>query len=235
MPGVIELDLDVPAGVTVYPARLHGAACAVLGLHEPVFSVSPMAATPGGARWRIGWLPDRPPELDVSGGVRIGPDMCPVVRRDVRHVPFAELAAAPAIRAVELQLTSPLWFSRNGRDYALPDPVLVVDSLIRRWNDNAPVEFGIDRELRERLRATVYLTDMDGRTERGQVSATMYQIGFVGYLRLALTRVAAPETEQVLAALMQFAAIAGIGAQTTHGFGAVELLATVPVHRQGVC
>jgi hypothetical protein len=42
---------------------------------------------------------------------------------------------------------------------------------------------------------------------------------------IALNRQADPTTHTVFAALMRFAAIAGLGAQTTHGFGATDLIA----------
>ena len=64
MPATLELDLDVTVAPTVYPARLHGAACALLG-HPPPggtpdFSAWPLVAHGERTRWRLGWLPDRP-------------------------------------------------------------------------------------------------------------------------------------------------------------------------------
>lgn len=64
---------------------------------------------------------------------------------------------------------------------------------------------------------------MDGRTVSTPVSATMHQTGFVGTIRLALTRAAGAPLASLFAALMRYTDIAGLGAQTTHGFGAVRL------------
>ena len=64
MPAVLDLDLAVPTGTQVYPARLHGAACSMLegnetahaAQHKP-FSVGPLIeASSGQTRWRVGWL-----------------------------------------------------------------------------------------------------------------------------------------------------------------------------------
>ncbi|HEY6424083.1 MAG TPA: CRISPR system precrRNA processing endoribonuclease RAMP protein Cas6, partial [Pseudonocardiaceae bacterium] len=68
-----------------------------------------------------------------------------------------------------------------------------------------------------------YLEDATLETRRAQVSRTMWQTGFVGAARLALTKTSDDVTAQVFAALIRFAEFAGVGAQTTHGFGAVRL------------
>ena len=47
--------------------------------------------------------------------------------------------------------------------------------------------------------------------------------GHLGAARLALTRAGDDVTARVFAALTCFAEFAGVGAQTTHGFGAVRL------------
>jgi len=74
----------------------------------------------------------------------------------------------------------------------------------------------------------VRLASMDGRTVSTPVTANMQQTGFVGSVRLALGRDAGQDVAGAFAALMRFTDIAGIGAQTTHGFGAVRLLGLNP-------
>lgn len=51
----------------------------------------------------------------------------------------------------------------------------------------------------------------------------MNQTGFLGSARIGLTKTTDHTTRTVFAALMRFAVVAGIGAQTTHGFGSVRL------------
>jgi CRISPR-associated endoribonuclease Cas6 len=237
MPAVVELDLDVRREVIVYPARLHGAACRLL---EPVtvahaardkpFAVGPMgvsdraAGVAGVARWRLGWLGVDVPAVSASS-VWFGRTRCPVLRRRVHPIDFADLAACLPARHAELELLSPTFFARNGRDYALPDPVLILGSALRRWNAHAPAEHAVTAEQRERLLGTVYVgSGLVGRTVSAAVSATMRQTGFVGTVPLALTRAASDTVARIFAMLLRFAAIAGVGAQTTHGFGATRLL-----------
>ncbi len=55
------------------------------------------------------------------------------------------------------------------------------------------------------------------------VTEQIRQVGFVGEAELRLLKTASAGTAELFGALMRFAAIAGIGAQTTHGFGAVEV------------
>jgi len=231
MPAVVTLDLVAPADLWVYPARLHGAACAMVerqwgGGHcaqRKPFSVGPLlGGGSGAARWRLGWLADPVPRLSPEV-VRFGPHPCAVADCQTREVPFASLAAGPPAWSAELDVISPLYFSRNGRDHPLPDPVLMLRSTLDRWNAFAPAPLAVPEPVRRELLATVWLAAMDGRTVSTAVTATMQQTGFVGTARLALTRAAGRVAATAFAALMRFADIAGIGAQTTHGFGAVRL------------
>ena len=117
-----------------------------------------------------------------------------------------------------------MYFSRNGRDHPIPDPVLIVGSLTRRWNSWAPTALSVPDELRERLCAAVLLADMQGGTVTAPVTADRDQVGFTGTARLGLLRRSDPDVGVAFGALMRFAELAGVGAQVTHGFGAVDLL-----------
>jgi CRISPR-associated endoribonuclease Cas6 len=230
VPAVLDLELSVPAGIRVYPARLHGAACVMLedasvphtAQHKP-FSVGPLfEAGAGRARWRLGWLAaTEPPQLPEA--VALGPARCAVQPARPASVTFAELLTRPPVRHVELQFVSPTFFARKGRDLPLPEPVLVMRSLAARWDAHAPPELALPAEVLSALLDSVYLDEMAGETRRAQVSRTMWQTGFVGAARLALTRAGDDVTARVFAALTCFAEFAGVGAQTTHGFGAVRL------------
>jgi CRISPR-associated endoribonuclease Cas6 len=230
MPAVITLDL-LPAGnLQLYPARLHGAACALVeplwdGEHDAQrkpFSTGPLVANAGLARWRLGWLASSPPQLSPQT-VRFGPQPCQVVGCDIQGVPFGSLAGGEPAWSADLDIVSPLYFSRNGRDHPLPDPVLMLRSALDRWNAFAPQPFQIPDTIVRDLLGTVWLASMEGQTASTPVSATMHQTGYVGTARLALTRAADAPVASTFAALMRYADIAGLGAQTTHGFGAVRL------------
>jgi CRISPR-associated endoribonuclease Cas6 len=234
MPAVIEVHLARQAGLAVYPARLHGAACTLLEspdadhtAQRKPFSVGPLIDRGDGVGWTLGWLAHGPPP-QVTSSVRFGRTCCPVLAHRVDHCSFAELAATLPVRHAELEIVSPMFFSRNGRDHPLPDPVLIVRSALNRWNHHAPAALAVNDELSRMLLATVWLADMHGRTVRASVTATMDQAGFVGTVRLALLAHADRTTAAVFGALMRFAAIAGLGAQTTHGFGVTRLLRLEP-------
>ncbi|MDN5758493.1 MAG: CRISPR system precrRNA processing endoribonuclease RAMP protein Cas6, partial [Tomitella sp.] len=100
----------------------------------------------------------------------------------------------------------------------------IVRSAMDRWDHHAPDAFTIPTDARADLLATVFLADMDGRTVRGAVGARTDQTGYLGTVVLALTRRATDPTAALFGAMLRFADIAGVGAQTTHGFGAVTLL-----------
>ncbi|HSV64358.1 MAG TPA: CRISPR system precrRNA processing endoribonuclease RAMP protein Cas6 [Mycobacteriales bacterium] len=234
MPAIIRLHLLTPPGLRVYPARLHGAVCALL---EPAwvrhrdqrkpFSTGPLSGDGNTAAWRLGWLADEPVELDVNE-VAFGPLVCPVLRCDVEQILYAELAAGPPAWTADVDVISPLYFSRNGRDHPLPDPVLMLRSAVERWNAFAPAALQVADDIAQALLGGVWLASMSGATATTPVTATMHQTGFVGQARLALGRHAPPQVPEAFAALMRFADIAGLGAQTTHGFGAVRLAALGP-------
>lgn len=235
MPAVLDFELSVPAGARIYPARLHGAACAMLegtdvahtAQHKP-FSVGPLIeAGPGQTQWRVGWLgsAELPP---IPETVALGPARCAIRTTRPQRRSFAELLAGTPVRQVELRFISPTFFARKGRDLPLPDPVLITHSLATRWDAHAPPELALPAEVLTALLDTVYLADAAIDTRRAQVSQTMWQTGFVGAAQLALTKAADAATTHVFTALTRFAEFAGVGAQTTHGFGAVRLAEPPP-------
>jgi CRISPR-associated endoribonuclease Cas6 len=121
-----------------------------------------------------------------------------------------------------------MFFSRNGRDLPVPEPVLMVRSLVSRWNAHAPAELAIEDDTVRQLADGVYLAGMRGGTEQVAVTPQLRQLGFVGTAELGLLRTVSAHAGEVFGALMRFAAIAGVGAQTTHGFGAVGVTIVAP-------
>ncbi|MFF7976832.1 CRISPR system precrRNA processing endoribonuclease RAMP protein Cas6 [Streptomyces sp. NPDC007905] len=227
------------------PAQLHGLACALFegagadhtSQHKP-FSTSPLlAADPrrGIAELCIGWLDDRThPPLDVLVGhrIRLGSQFFTVVHADPEPAPYEALLSAPAARRAELTFLSPTLFTRSGRWIPLPDPELVYQSLLRRWNQYAPAPIA-ETVVKELLDAVV-LTAHDILSQpvalpRGN------RVGFTGQAALALLGGTSPEAAAAFSALTRFAAVAGVGAQTTHGLGYVRTALTdrTPPSRPG--
>ena len=226
MPATLDLVLGLDVPPVVYPARMHGAACALFGHPEPGgrprFSVWPLVDRGDRASWRVGWLAAEPCPRDVAA-VTFGDDTHRVLDVAVREWTYPELAAARPARHADLDVHSPMFFSRNGRDLPLPDPVLIIQSLVGRWDHHAPPAFTVPDDVRRALLATVYLVGMDGGTVTGAVGTRTAQTGFVGSVSLALTRAADDPTASAFATLLRYAEIAGLGAQTGHGFGATTV------------
>lgn len=230
MPTLLTLRLTEPTGSPPFPAHVHAAACGLLeapdadhtAQHKP-FAVGAPVAERGAVTWRLGWLPDAalpagwPPQQ-----LRLGGSVCRVTQAQQQPQPFAALAASGPVTRVQVRFLTPTYFSRNGRDVPLPDPVLVLRSLTQRWNAFAPAALAIDEGLGRELLGTVVLTDADVHTVRVQVGRDAWQTGFVGDTELALTRTASPTIGAIFAALLRYAAVAGIGARTTYGFGEVS-------------
>jgi len=252
MPALLRVQLRASAAVP--PRHLLGAAAVICededaDHHAAVksFAVGPLASSPavggdGSCWWTIGWLaaagvpPGWPPTT-----VRFGPKVCPVVGFDGRVSTYAELAAGPPARRVRLTTASPLFFSRNGRDLPLPEPVLIVRGLLARWNAFAPEVLRVGDEDAAALVGAVFLDEMTGTTRRTDIGPGLRQVGFEGRAELRLLRTASAQTCQVFAALARFAEFAGVGAQTTAGFGrvtvdldprAVSAEQTLPVDRR---
>jgi CRISPR-associated endoribonuclease Cas6 len=239
VPAVLTLQLAAPKLPAAGPRQLLGAACRLFEGAESdhkaavkPFAVGPLVpaggddgAEPGRAAfaWRLGWLADDEPPNWPPTQVDLGAATCPVLGYAQESWPFARLAATPPTRRAEMRVLTPMFFSRNGRDLPLPDPVLVVRSLVGRWNAHAPAGLGLSDEDARAVAECVYLVGMaSGRTVEVVVMPKVRQVGFVGSVELGLLRAASARTASVFGALMRFAGIAGVGAQTTHGFGAVE-------------
>ncbi|WP_131765429.1 CRISPR system precrRNA processing endoribonuclease RAMP protein Cas6 [Candidatus Protofrankia californiensis] len=135
--------------------------------------------------------------------------------------PFARLASAGPTRRVRLRMLTPTFFSRNGRDLPLPEPVLIVRSLLTRWNAHAPAALAIGDDGARELVGAVFLEAVSGASRQVSVTEQIRQVGFVGDAELRLLKTAS--AADVFGALTRFAAIVGVGAQATHGFGAVEV------------
>lgn len=137
----------------------------------------------------------------------------------LEHTDWDVLRKWSGDRAWQLRVTSPATFRSRNRTSPWADPVTVARGLLRRWKalHERTAPGTVDGGAR-----SVWVSDLDGQSEvailRGRVVS-----GYVGRLRYVADGPA--EEAEAFAALMNFAAFAGIGSHTTYGFGTV-----VPEH-----
>ena len=220
--------------------HLHALTCNTIerplaGVHDEqvkFFTFGPLQETtqaPAGALWRLHWLRDdcdvTPLLLHADGKrVRLGRGHMTLHYLKSAAAPFAEMARLPAVDDMTFDFHTPTHWSRSGRRYVLPDPELLVRGLVKRWNDcqvpDSPLTIGPEdaRELGSRLE----LAEHDIRSAELLVGAKRSVTGFVGRVRVRLAgRQRSPRAGALLSRLSAFSNYSGVGAQTTHGCGAV--------------
>jgi CRISPR-associated endoribonuclease Cas6 len=238
MPTLIEMCLKATWMVRPDTRQLHGLACSLfeaestehLGQDKP-FTVWPLTSAPGSeGEWmlRAAWLPDELPPVTASSAdqLRVGHVRCLVTESTQRRVTRAALAAGPALPAVTIRFTSPVFFSQNGTDVLVPDPRLIAGSWRRRWNTSLPEghQLAVTDDAWQVMHRALALTDFDLRTETRDSGHGRDRSGFTGTATLRLARNTPAAARQVLGTLARFAEYCGTGAQATHGFGATVLL-----------
>lgn len=153
MPATVRLMLDLAERPRIYPARLHGAARALLetdrsdrSRQPKLFAAGPLHDVGGHTRWRLGWLADHDPP-PLPNRIRFGDTPCPVLDVGAEQASYVELARSEPARQAQLRMLSPLCCSRSGRGHPLPGPVLIVSDVAQRWTAHAPEAFIIASEL----------------------------------------------------------------------------------------
>jgi CRISPR-associated endoribonuclease Cas6 len=136
---------------------------------------------------------------------------------------WAELLRTPPSPDAYLRFITPVVFKRAGAHYPLPEPSLLLQSLLNTWNAFAPI--ACPTAVAERL-LEVTIRDFELRT----VTARSHEpiVGALGSMTLHLRHASEDECAW-LACLTRFARYAGVGARTTAGFGMVA--APPPVAR----
>lgn len=170
----------------------------------------------------VAWLPEgQAPFTSWPDEVRLGNTRYAVGGINSSTESFASLAHTdPSNGSAGFLFQSPTWFSRNGRIYPLPDPVLMYSGLARRWNSHAPDPLGMSPEVVKSIAGGVELVECDGMTQEFDLGKFVRR-GFVGS---ALFICANQGVWGHFAALSRFAEFCGVGAHTTHGGGCVELV-----------
>lgn len=127
---------------------------------------------------------------------------------------YPRLFQAPEGPDLPLRFFSPTFFRRKGVHYPLPEPRLVLEGLLRRFEALFPLP--IPEGVREALLERTTVRWFEGKTVRAE--AEVEAVGFVGRVVYHLPKA----TEEELAwlwALGRFAFYAGVGAKTSLGFG----------------
>lgn len=230
VPAEFLLQLEHDRALLPTPDQLHGAACALFeqehGDHaaqDKPFTAA-VGRAPHATMLRLTWLSDvSPPALTCVPTVRLGGATARVADLHVTTVTYEALHATSPGRTASLSFRSPLMFRRDGRVVPLPDPVLILQSLGRRWNQFAPAELAVTPDVLADLRRQVHLRSFEGRTETALHVHGTATTGFVGDATLGLPATVAQSSAHALAVLCAAAPFLGCGASTTRGFGLVAV------------
>jgi hypothetical protein len=252
VPAIIEVRASVPADSSsaVDYLDVHRLACYLLEppearshrLQDKPFSVWPPLSvadqplvedsSPGFdlISLRFNWLATTPPPVDeVQDRLQRTPHLGTHVPLtplglEVQELTYGDLCAGTPQMVCDVEFHSPTHFSRNGRRYPLPDPMVVMSGLARRWNVSAGAAdpaLVIPRPAIDSLVAHSVIEACAIHTE--VTISPVRQVGFVGKARFALTPSAKQADAALFAGLWRFAALAGIGRGTTYGLGAIEV------------
>jgi CRISPR-associated endoribonuclease Cas6 len=124
---------------------------------------------------------------------------------------------ATARRLLPMSFITPTSFRQKGRQIILPDPRLIFNSLLSRWNVFSPVNFSFPEEFYRDIlwdKFAFRTTIMDlGR----------YKIkGFTGNGTIRFWKSIPKEYLKMLNTLYLYSMISGVGYKTTMGFGLVR-------------
>jgi CRISPR-associated endoribonuclease Cas6 len=140
---------------------------------------------------------------------------------NISEVLWDELAAMPPASSVEVELLSPMTYSRSGASYPLPDPILVHRQLTTRWNQYAPDDFmQIPDDLSREINGAISLTKVSISSVRLQEFNN--KIAGVGTFAFQVDKKSDALIREWFASLWSYAQFCGLGAMTTQGLGAVS-------------
>ena len=142
-----------------------------------------------------------------------------VSQRSYQDIADTYFRAKTAPRGAEIHFLTPTSFKRDGTYILLPESVLILQSLLLRWNAFCP-DIRIEEDnLAQELASHIHLTRYALRS--GAYSVEGYSIrGFRGQIALRFT--GSDMVRRILGTLLAFAPYAGIGIKTALGMGAVE-------------
>jgi len=193
------------------------------------FTVSPICTVSGRPTLHLALLEDRLwPAL--SAGISITPTIelmgrpltLPPNGPQVEQCSYADLAAGGrAETRIGVRFLSPTSFRSHEMHYPLPDPGLVYQSWLARWNTFAPEEVRINVALLDVVAAHVGVGRYELRTEMVDLGEERKVVGFVGMVQYNVLRAGMIGEEWVrrLNVLADYAAFCGTGHKTAQGMG----------------
>ena len=140
----------------------------------------------------------------------------------VEHRSYADLAAnSQAETRIRVRFLSPTSFRSREMHLPLPDPFLVYQSWLNRWNVFAPEDVRINVALLDIVAAHVAVGRYDLRTEMVDLGRNRKIIGFVGAIQYKVIRAGKIGDEWLrrLNLLADYAPFCGTGHKTAQGMG----------------
>jgi CRISPR-associated endoribonuclease Cas6 len=193
------------------------------------FTVSPIYRVDGQPTLRLALLDDAlwpalshgislTPAVEVMGhSLTLPPD-----GPHIEHRAYADLATGAWVETrIRLRFLSPTSFRSREMHVPLPDPALVYQSWLARWNVFAPEEMRINIALLDIVAAHVAVSRYDLRTEMVDLGGNRKAVGFVGRVQFNVIRAGMIGDEWVrrLNLLADYAEFCGTGHKTAHGMG----------------
>lgn len=152
----------------------------------------------------------------------------PVTGPEVQQRTYADLAAQASLKtSFTFRFVSPTSFRSREMHFPLPDPRLVFQSWLLRWNEFAPQELQINIALLDIVEAHLAISRYDLRTQLADWGANKKMVGFVGTIQYIIlrTRDIGSEWLHHLNVLADYATFCGTGHKTAQGMGQTERLA----------
>ena len=193
------------------------------------FTVSPLYRVDGQPTFRLTLLDDslwptlsqgisQTPAVEVMGR----PLTLSTAGPQVERRPYADLASdARSDTRIQVRFLSPTSFRSHEMHYPLPDPFLIYQSWLNRWNEFAPQEQRINVALLDIVAAHVAVGRYDLRTEMVDLGRNRKVIGFVGMVQYNVIRAGKIGDEWLrrLNLLADYARFCGTGHKTAQGMG----------------
>lgn len=131
---------------------------------------------------------------------------------------YEELWQTPARREYSFQFVTPTSFRMGRGHLPFPLPGSVYRGLWQKWNQFAPQQFTMGKELLETVQEQVFPSQHEIKTKLLPRSGAKF-LGFVGTCTFEVLGDVSAEHLHNLTVLSEFAYYAGVGAKTTEGMG----------------
>ena len=120
---------------------------------------------------------------------------------------------------VEFKFLTPTIFKRDGGYIIFPEPFLIIQSLLNRWNIFSTYMKIEDTNLADKLSAFCKISSYNLHSQKFSLEKK-YITGFAGKISISLK--GNESVNKIVGVLAKFASFAGIGIKTALGMGAVS-------------